>query len=242
MANGGSIRTDTSNGNTLVEQVYDVDGSAYVTFLTRTAANTPLYAFNQPAGGLLSWDGGSIGSVTPANAQFYSPINAQTGTNYTLAATDAGKIITLNNASAVTVTLPQQSTITTVAGFWCHLRNIGAGTVTVVKEGAETLNGNTTMITNAEMIVERITTTAWTTFGGTAIINMPGIHQDLATLTTNQTIVLSGYIGTTCTLLGVYQKCRALTTAGTFAIKKNGTTLSGLGSIVPSTAGSWSVV
>lgn len=38
---GGSLRTNTSAGNTLLLQAYDVDGTAYTTFATLTANNTP---------------------------------------------------------------------------------------------------------------------------------------------------------------------------------------------------------
>lgn len=42
-ATGGAIRTDTSAGNTLLLQAYDVDGTAYTTFGTLTANNTPTF-------------------------------------------------------------------------------------------------------------------------------------------------------------------------------------------------------
>lgn len=199
----------------------------------------PGYASSGTNTDITSLNAAVIGNTTQNNAQFLMPVNAQTGTTYTLAANDCGKIITFSNASAITVTLPQQSTTTTSAGYNCRLRNIGSGTVTVVKEGSETLSGNSRMVTNAEMLIERETTTSWQTFGGTAIVNLFGTHEDIGAITTSQTINIVGYVGVGSTLLGVYQKCRALTTAGTFSINKNGTPLSGLESIVPSTAGSY---
>jgi len=41
-----AIRTNTSAGNTLLLQAYDVDGAAYVTFGTLTANNTPTFDLN----------------------------------------------------------------------------------------------------------------------------------------------------------------------------------------------------
>ena len=38
-------------------------------------------------------------------------INAQTGTTYTLVLTDAGKIVTLSNASAITLTVPTNASV-----------------------------------------------------------------------------------------------------------------------------------
>lgn len=54
-------------------------------------------------------------------------VNAQTGTSYTIAAADRNKIVTLNNSSAVAVTLP-----TTLGfSFVVAIQNIGSGTATL---------------------------------------------------------------------------------------------------------------
>jgi hypothetical protein len=66
-------------------------------------------------------------------------INAQTGTTYTITASDIGKTITLNNASAITVTVPETATEALPAGFWCTLLQRGAGQVTVAKQGTDTI-------------------------------------------------------------------------------------------------------
>ncbi|MCX6546639.1 MAG: hypothetical protein NTW40_01115, partial [Acidobacteria bacterium] len=52
-------------------------------------------------------------------------VNAQSGTTNTLAATDANAFITLNNASAITLTLPTGLP----TGFQCTVAQLGAGTV-----------------------------------------------------------------------------------------------------------------
>lgn len=71
------------------------------------------------------------------------PVNAQTGTTYTLVAADAGKIVTLNNASAITVTVPTAL----VAGFQCKLIQIGAGLVTVAGDGTMVVNTESAALT-----------------------------------------------------------------------------------------------
>lgn len=234
-----SIKCSPSDTKSLSIGARDVDGATDATFITLTSGSVPTCAMSAPAGATMSIDNVQIGATTPANAQFLSPVNAQTGTTYTIAASDCGKIVTFSNASAVTVTLPQQSTTATSAGFMFRFQNIGAGTVTFVKEGSETLSGNSTGLTGAAGTITRPTTTNWSVAGGSSVVNMFGIPVLIASITTSDTYVLTGQVGTTVTLLGVYQKCKALTTAGSFAIQKNGVSLTGLTTITPSTAGSY---
>jgi hypothetical protein len=54
-------------------------------------------------------------------------INAQTGTSYSLQSSDNGKLVTLNNAAAITLTVPASLG----AGFNCQILQLGAGQVTV---------------------------------------------------------------------------------------------------------------
>jgi hypothetical protein len=59
-------------------------------------------------------------------AGFSANMNTQTGTTYTLSTSDNGKIITLNNASAITLTVPAL-----FAGFNCMIVQLGSGQVTI---------------------------------------------------------------------------------------------------------------
>ena len=65
---------------------------------------------------------------------FNAGVNPQTGTAYTLLASDKGKVITLNNGSAITVTIPDSLG----AGFTCTLIQIGAGDATFTAPGSAT--------------------------------------------------------------------------------------------------------
>lgn len=62
-------------------------------------------------------------------------INAQTGTSYTLALSDAGTLVTLDNGSAITLTVPDEGSVNFAVGTSILLAQIGAGQVTV-EEGA----------------------------------------------------------------------------------------------------------
>ena len=54
--------------------------------------------------------------------------NAQTGTTYTLVSTDLGKMVTLSNASGITLTIPPSVFAT---GNIINIQQIGAGQVTL---------------------------------------------------------------------------------------------------------------
>ena len=62
--------------------------------------------------------------------------NAQTGTSYTLVATDVGALVTLSNASAITLTVPP-SVFTT--GQVIDIQQIGAGQVTLAAGSGVTI-------------------------------------------------------------------------------------------------------
>ena len=70
-------------------------------------------------------------------------LNAQTGTTYTLVSGDANKLVTLSNASAITVTVPN-GVFTT--GQQINLQQIGAGQVTIASDGTTTITGVGTKI------------------------------------------------------------------------------------------------
>jgi hypothetical protein len=78
---------------------------------------------------------GTVTAPGGVNASAYalssSGINAQTGTTYTLAASDNGKVITMNNASSITVTVPSGLG----AGYSVTVIQLGAGQVTFSASG-----------------------------------------------------------------------------------------------------------
>lgn len=160
-------------------------------------------------------------------------------TSDTIDATHLNRFVLLSSASDITITLPQQSTLTTLAGEWFRFLNIGVGNVTFVKEGAESLSGNTIAITNAGGIVTRQTTTSWDIQGGTAIINRPALSDSRLDITTSQTKTLAFPLAN-ATLLGIKFDCFSLSVAGTFKLQyvrdAVATDITGLTSLVPATS------
>ena len=72
--------------------------------------------------------------------------NNQTGTTYTFVLADAAKVVSSNNASGVTFTIPPQSSVTWATGTTLTIVNYGAGDVTVA-------GGSGVTVTNAAATV-----------------------------------------------------------------------------------------
>lgn len=68
------------------------------------------------------------------------PLNNQTGTTYTLVAGDAGDLVTLNNAAAITLTVPLNSSVAFATGTQVTITQSGAGEVTVAGAVGVTIN------------------------------------------------------------------------------------------------------
>ena len=66
--------------------------------------------------------------------------NAQVGTTYTLALTDDGKIVEMNNASANTLTVPPNSSVAFPVGSQILVLQTGAGQTTVAAGAGVTVN------------------------------------------------------------------------------------------------------
>jgi hypothetical protein len=80
--------------------------------------------------------GGTSGSVT-LNANVAT--NSQTGTTYTLALADNGKLVTLANASSIAVTIPLNSSIALPVGAVIMMAAYGSGAVTISGAGGVTV-------------------------------------------------------------------------------------------------------
>lgn len=92
----------------------------------------------------------------------------------TLNATHWSKALVFNSATPITITLPQQSTLTTAVGTTNipYYENIGAGTVTFATQGSETFatGSNTTADTGSRGAILRDSSTTWSLSGGTIVL------------------------------------------------------------------------
>lgn len=145
VASAGSVDglTVSSFGETLID---DADAATARTTLGIASASDTAEGLAEFATDAETATGTATArAVTPAGAAaHYSPItraiNAQTGTTYTLVLADAGKLVTLTNGSAVTMTVPLNSSVAFPVGTQIDLFAGGAGQVTVAATGGVTIN------------------------------------------------------------------------------------------------------
>lgn len=128
-------------------------------------------------------------------------LNAQTGTTYTLVVGDAGKTITLSNASPVAVTLPQDSTADLPDGAVVNFYNLGAGVVTISQGTGATLEGGSiTLPQYGSSAVIKLSANTYGPFSGSGI---PASAENV--VTTSQSTTSTSYtdlatVGPTVTL------------------------------------------
>lgn len=69
-------------------------------------------------------------------------LNAQTGTTYTTVLTDDGKLITCDNAAAIALTIPPNSSVAYGIGTQLNIMQLGAGQVTITAGAGVTLRSS----------------------------------------------------------------------------------------------------
>jgi hypothetical protein len=114
----------------------------------------------------IAYTSNTLTGVSPANID----INAQTGTTYTLALTNASDLVTLNNAAAITLTVPTNASVAFTTGAQINIQQIGVGQVTVVGDTGVTVNGTGTKLRtqwSAATLLKTATNT-WTLIGDIA--------------------------------------------------------------------------
>jgi len=128
----GTIATGVWQG-TAIANSYLANGAVANLSGTNTGDQT-LPTF--PSGTIVgTTDTQTLTNKTLTDAKLTSAINAQTGTSYTLVLTDASKLITLSNASAIAVTIPTNASVAFPIGTQIDLCQIGAGKVTFSGSG-----------------------------------------------------------------------------------------------------------
>jgi hypothetical protein len=114
----------------------------------------------------------NVNSITEGvNDIAFGVFNAQTGTTYTLVLTDVAKVVSLTNASAITLTIPTNATVAFPTGTQILLYQGGAGQVTVSGAGVTIrAQGSKTKIGGQYAVAGllKVGTDEWVFFGNTS--------------------------------------------------------------------------
>lgn len=112
--------------------------------------------------GTLTWNGIDL---TAPQLTF----NTQVGTSYTAVLSDAGIMITLDNGSAIAMTIPANASVPYPIGTQINFQQLGAGAVTIgITADTLNVNANFTKVLNGAFAIAtavKMTATTWTLFG-----------------------------------------------------------------------------
>jgi hypothetical protein len=98
-------------------------------------------------------------------------LNAQTGTSYTLVLSDAHDLVTLSNASAISLTVPTNASVAFTIGDQVNIVQLGAGQVTVGGAGVTLRSQGSKLKLNGQYSAAtliKIGTDEWVLVGNTA--------------------------------------------------------------------------
>ena len=113
-----------------------------------------------------------LASELDAMATAMIALNAQTGTTYTTVLADDGKLITCDNASAIALTIPPNSSVAYGIGTQINIMQLGAGQVTITAGAGVTLrSAGTKLKTNGQYAVAtccKIASDTWVVIGNLA--------------------------------------------------------------------------
>lgn len=129
------------------------------------------------------------GAVTGAAGDIPITANAQTGTSYTVVGGDYGKYLTMSNASAIAVTLPQAGTTGFATGWWALVKCIGAGTVTITPATSTVSGASTITLQTGEFA---LLTSDGTNYEAETNRIIPGTNVTITKTRTGSTINASG--------------------------------------------------
>jgi len=112
----------------------------------------------------------NVNSITEGvNDIAFGVFNAQTGTSYTLALTDVAKVVSLSNAAAITLTVPDNASIALPVGTQILLYQGGAGQVTITPAAGVDVRSNGAKLKIAGQYAVagllKIATDEWVAFG-----------------------------------------------------------------------------
>ena len=121
---------------------------------------------------MANFSAGEVLTAVNLNNAINGPSLTSATASYTLAATDAGKLVTVNSASAATVTVPPSSSVAYTAGAAIAVAQTGAGQVTIAAGSGVTVNSAGSVYAIAEQYgaaqLYNVATDSWLLIGNLA--------------------------------------------------------------------------
>ena len=142
VSSSSNVNGATISGTTITLTPADAANGGIVTTGVQTIAGAKTFSGNTVVTGTLA--GNATGTSTLAGFSANVNTQANTVTTYTLSAADNGKIITLDNAGAITLTVPSL-----FAGFNCMIVQLGDGQVTLTALSGVTISNRTSLTKTA---------------------------------------------------------------------------------------------
>ena len=143
----GSFRANNITSTTINSGNITLDSGSSITIGVTEVLTASNYAGTAASvvNGVYTTDTGTVTptmlATGPARSGFRSEINAQTGTSYTLALTDLAKLVTMDNAGSMTLTVPANTSVGFTVGDKIDILRKGAGSLTISGAGGVTVNG-----------------------------------------------------------------------------------------------------
>ena len=158
----------TANGSNYVGIQAPASLAANVTYTLPTADGTSGQVLTTNGSGTLSWATDATGGGAS-----YSAVRTQSGTTYTLVIGDAGDYIQTTSTTAVTITVPPQSSVAWAADTEIYFEQNNTGQLTIAAGSGVTINSSETLKTFARYSVialKRVAEDVWTLTGERALV------------------------------------------------------------------------
>lgn len=147
----GIIFADSSDSSKLKKSSITFDGSTTSKALTQKG----------------TWE-----TFLQTHQSLFAPINSVTGATYTLALSDAGKLIKASRSSAQTITIPANASVAFETGTEIEIVQYGSGAVTIAGASGVTIrsvdNSKTTAGIYNTITLKKMATNEWLLAGGLA--------------------------------------------------------------------------